>query len=472
MTFYNMSLGKIKSSALLFFIGASLVSLQVSADNFRLFVGQMKTISVPNIDRVAVGNSGLVSTSIMDNGELLVLAESSGDTEIQIWTKTGEAITHKFYIIPANTARNVTEVRSIIGKVSGLNVSQVGSNIILKGNISHQAHAIIQKVTKVYTNVLDLTVPTASSDLSKMFKEMKSVKTRQAGSKLVITGKVSAEEKAYIEAIKGSYSELVDLTDSTETQPMVYMNVQITEFSNKAAENLGIAWEGSLTGPQFLSNTFNNTTLNPNGAADATFGIATSLTSMINLAISSGEALLLASPTLSALSGSEAEFLAGGEFPISVPDGNGGTTLEFKQYGIILKVKPQVQPSGHIVASIETEVSSIDASVAVDGAPGLKKRETKTEVSLKQGQTFAISGLVNRDISEDITRFPFISKIPVLGQLFKSKNFVNNRSDLIIFITPHIIDADSQLNLDQLTVAQEMEAKFFDKDEFNLEIIE
>jgi pilus assembly protein CpaC len=250
------------------------------------------------------------------------------------------------------------------------------------------------------------------------------------------------------------------------------MNVQITEFSNKAAENLGIAWEGSLTGPQFLSNTFNNVTLNPNGAADATFGIATSLTSMINLAISSGEALLLASPTLSALSGSEAEFLAGGEFPISVPDGSGGTTLEFKQYGIILKIKPQVQPSGHIVASIETEVSSIDASVAVDGAPGLKKRETKTEVSLKQGQTFAISGLVNRDISEDITRFPFISKIPVLGQLFKSKNFVNNRSDLIIFITPHIIDADSQLNLDQLSVAQELEAKFFDKDEFNLEIVE
>ena len=172
------------------------LSITVQADNFRLFVGQMKTLALPGIDRVAVGNSGLVSTSIMDNGELLVLAENAGDTEIQIWLKDGEVIAHKFYIIPANTARNVAEIRSIVGRVKGLSVRQVGSNIILKGAISHQASAIIKKVSSVYTNVLDLTTATASSDLAEVFKNMPNVIVRNAGNKLVVSGDVSDEDKA------------------------------------------------------------------------------------------------------------------------------------------------------------------------------------------------------------------------------------------------------------------------------------
>jgi len=451
-----------------------LVSLSAAsqADNFRLFVGEMKTLSLPNIDRVAVGNGGLVSTSIMDNGELLVLAEKAGDTEIQIWLKDGAVVAHKFYIIPANTARNVAEVRSIVGKVKGLSIRQVGSNIILKGDISHKASAIIKKVSEVYTNVLDLTTATASDDLAGVFSNMPDVKVRKTGAKLVISGDVTAEDKAYIEAVKGSYPEVVDLTNANATKPMVYMNVKITEFSNKGAEKLGIEWAGSMVGPGLHLNTYNGEAYNPDGVRDVTFGIASSLTSAINFAISSGEALLLASPTLSALSGSKAEFLAGGEFPIAVPDGEGGTTIEYKEYGIILNVKPDVDANGRIIASIETEVSSIDSSVTVNGAPGLKKRKTTTEVSLKQGQTFAISGLVNQDISKDISRFPFLSKMPVLGALFKSKNFANNRSDLIIFITPNIVDADSKLNTDQIANAQAIEAKYLEKYEFNMEIVE
>ena len=448
------------------------LSITVQADNFRLFVGQMKTLALPGIDRVAVGNSGLVSTSIMDNGELLVLAENAGDTEIQIWLKDGEVIAHKFYIIPANTARNVAEIRSIVGRVKGLSVRQVGSNIILKGAISHQASAIIKKVSSVYTNVLDLTTATASSDLAEVFKNMPNVIVRNAGNKLVVSGDVSDEDKAYNEAVKSSYPELLDLTNSNATKPMVYLNVKITEFSNKAAENLGVAWAGSAQGPSLHSNTFNGDAYNPDGLPDLTYGIVSSLTSILNFAISSGEALILASPTLSALSGSEAEFLAGGEFPVAVPDGNGGTAIEYKEYGIILKIKPVVDSQGRIIASIDIEISSIDSSVTVNGAPGLKKRKTTPEVSLKQGQTFAISGLVNREISKDISRFPFLSKIPVLGALFRSKNFADNRSDLIIFITPNIVDADSKLNTEQLAEAAAIETKFFTNNEFNLEIIE
>ncbi|MCJ8337759.1 MAG: pilus assembly protein N-terminal domain-containing protein [Pseudomonadales bacterium] len=438
-----------------------------NADNFRLFVGQMKTLPLVNIDRVAVGNAGLVSTSIMNNGELLILAEKAGDTEIQIWLKDGETVTHKFYIIPANTARNVAEVRSIVGKVAGLSIRQVGSNIILKGAISHKASAMLKKVTTVYTNVLDLTSATASNDLAKVFEGMKQLQVRSAGDKLVVSGEVSARDKAYIEAVKDSYPELVDLTVSSEIVPMVYMKVQITELGNKASENLGIKWDISTES----TNPVGSFTTLGNFKNSITGGISGDINVTISAAISDGSALLLASPTLSALSGSEADFFAGGSFPIKVIN-DGKTSIEFKDYGLSLKIKPVVGANNRITTSIATELSDIDRSVAVDGIPGVTSRKTATQVSLEPGQTFAISGLINRSMSRDVTRFPYLSKVPIFGALFKSKNFINNKSNLVIFITPYIVSQSSDINQQQLKLAENLKADYLDETEFNLEIIE
>jgi pilus assembly protein CpaC len=435
------------------------------ADNFRLFIGQMKTLPFSEIDRVAVGNGSLVSTSIMDNGELLVLAEKAGDTEIQIWLKSGQSVTHKFYIIPANTARSVSELRSIIGRVKGLKVTQVGSNIILKGAISHKASQMIKKVTKVYNNVLDLTSATASSDLSKVFKNMPQVKVRKAGDKLVISGDVSDKDKAYITAIKGSYPELVDLTLSASSNPMVYMKVQITELGNKVSENLGIKWDINSG-----SSAINFTTLS-NARNSVTGALTGQINATISAAIANGSALLLASPTLSALSGSEADFFAGGSFPIKTVS-NDGTNIEFKDYGLSLKIAPVVESNGMISASIETELSDIDRSVAVDGTPGILSRKTSTKVSLKPNQTFAISGLVNQKASKDLSRFPLLSKVPIFGALFKSKNFVNNKSNLVIFITPYIAKPEGKINQDHLAKAEDIQIEYFDSGKFTLEIVE
>ncbi len=435
------------------------------ADNYRLFIGQMKTLPMAEIDRVAVGNAGLVSTSILDNGELLVLAEKAGDTEIQIWLKNGKSITHKFYIIPANTARSVSELRSIIGKVRGLNVRQVGSNIILKGAISHKATEMIKKVTKVYTNVIDLTSATASSDLSKVFSTMPHIKVRKAGDKLVISGDVSDEDKEYISAIKGSYPELVDLTDSASSNPMVYMKVQITELGNKVSESLGIKWNIESD-----SGSVNFTTLG-NLRESVTGGLTGKVNATISAAIDDGSALLLASPTLSALSGSEADFFAGGSFPIETVSSE-GTNVEFKDYGLSLKIEPVVESNGMITASISTELSDIDPSVAVKGTPGILSRKTSTIVSLKPKQTFAISGLVNQKSSRDLNRFPFLSKVPVLGALFKSKNFSSNKSNLVIFITPYIALPEGEINQQHLTKAEDLQIEYFDSSKFTMEIVE
>jgi pilus assembly protein CpaC len=457
----------------------------VMAADYRLFVGEIKTLTLKTpIERVAVGNGGLVSTSILDNGNLLILAEAAGDTEVQIWFKNGSVIAHKFYIITGNSSRDTLEIKSILGAIPDAEVSEVGKNIVIRGNVSTSQAAIVAKLIEIYPQIIDLSQPSSSQELEAIFKDLPNVTITRAGSTVLIRGDVEAEDKEFISAVKESFPNLVDLTLAPETinRPMVYMNVQITEFNTNALENLGINWADSIIGPSAgFAQDFTRSrsgSISDNNRSELSlpelvsgsdlsrgvgfFGVATSITSRISLAVSSGDAIILASPTLSTRSGTSAEFLSGGEFPIPVPDGNGGTTILFKQYGIMLNVTPEIGRDGKIAAKVETEVSSIDQSVSINGTPGTRSRKTTAEVSLRQGQTLAISGLVNQEMGKDIDKVKWLGDIPILGALFKSTNFRNSRSDLIIFITPYAYDADSKLNKEALATEQSLRKQFFD----------
>jgi pilus assembly protein CpaC len=461
----------------------------VMAADYRLFVGEIKTLTLKTpIERVAVGNGSLVSTSILDNGNLLVLAESEGDTELQIWFKNGSVVAHKFYIIKNNTTRDTGEIKKILGALSDAEVSEVGKNIVIKGNVSTSQAAIITKLVEIYPQIIDLSQPSAGNELESIFTDVPDLTMTRAGSKIILRGDVTAENKEFITAVQQSFPNIVDLTvaPSIAVKPMVYMNVQITEFRTNALETLGISWSDSLNGPSagfaqdftrqrggsirdnigggagFALSDSVEPTLSDLSKGVGYFGIATGIASVINLAVNSGDAIILASPTLSTRSGTEAEFLSGGEFPIPVPDGNGGITIEFKQYGVMLNVLPELGRNGQIAAKVETEVSSIDSSVEVNGVPGLRSNKTMAEVSLRQGQTLAISGLVNQEMSNAVDKVKWLGDIPILGALFKSTNFRNNRSDLVIFITPYAYDADSELNKEALATEQSLRKGFFD----------
>jgi pilus assembly protein CpaC len=183
------------------------------------------------------------------------------------------------------------------------------------------------------------------------------------------------------------------------------------------------------------------------------FGIATEISSRINFAVDTGNAILLAEPRLATRSGGEAKFLAGGEFPIQISNIN-GTTVEFKEFGIALEISPEVDANDNIRASVMTEVSAIDNSVAVDGIPGLLTRRTDTEISMKSGETLVISGLLNQQASKDISGVKFLMDIPILGHLFRSENFRDQKTELVIFVTPTVFDAESDINRDAMEYAE------------------
>jgi pilus assembly protein CpaC len=150
----------------------------------------------------------------------------------------------------------------------------------------------------------------------------------------------------------------------------------------------------------------------------------------------------LAKPNLMAMSGEEASFLAGGEIPYPVPNGLTGVTLDFREYGVKLKVTPTVEDNGQIRLKVSPEVSQLDQSTAVSiggiTVPGILETNASTTVELLDGQSFAIAGLFQQQYNDTIHQVPGIANVPVLGALFRSVNWQHSQTELIIIVTPHL----------------------------------
>jgi pilus assembly protein CpaC len=175
---------------------------------------------------------------------------------------------------------------------------------------------------------------------------------------------------------------------------------------------------------------------------------------VINAARDNGLAKVLAEPNLTTISGQDAEFVSGGEFPVPVPQygavggTGGGITVVFKEYGVILKFLPVVLNSGRISLKLNISVSEIDPtnSVTLPGGngstyviPSLLKRNAASSMELDDGQTLGIAGLINDTLRENINKFPGLGDIPILGQLFTSQSYLKNETELMIFVTPHLV---------------------------------
>ncbi|MBS0307655.1 MAG: type II and III secretion system protein, partial [Proteobacteria bacterium] len=284
----------------------------------------------------------------------------------------------------------------------------------------------------------------------------------------------SKENIARITAAVRMYPQATSLVKEEEVsmKKMIYMKVQVIEMKKSLLENIGLQWPGSAPGPMlgFSGNLGSNRPQTqgalkgilpmPDSGLLTYLGISTLINTTINLAKNNGDVYMLAEPELSARSGGEAKFLAGGQIPLPATSALGGGSVEFKDYGIRLVIKPSADDQGNVMASIKTEVSSIDPSVQVQGIPGFLTRQSETEINVKNGQTIVMSGLVNSEMTNDSTRIPGLSNIPVLGRLFRSDNFKSGRTDLVILVTPTITDPASTINRERIEKGIDMRQRF------------
>ena len=250
---------------------------------------------------------------------------------------------------------------------------------------------------------------------------------------------------------------MLDFVAKPGWEVMVHVDVRIVEFRRGGLRELGIRWRDEVDGPSagviadFLVNdrfrVLPSESRIPADAFDPLpiktgwrgyLGLSSVLDSRLRMLEQAGEATLVAEPRLSCRSGGAARFVAGGEIPVPVVNGVGATDVEYREYGVILDVKPIADAGGAISARIETELSQIDPAQRVAGIPGLLKRRSVTDVNLRAGETLVIAGLASRLRSLDDSGIPGLARVPVAGRLFGVRGRRTEDTEVVIFLTPRI----------------------------------
>jgi pilus assembly protein CpaC len=286
------------------------------------------------------------------------------------------------------------------------------------------------------------------------------LKVSAEGGGLVLSGVASSSvAAARAQAIAEQYApqKVVNLA-SVRGPEQVMLQVHVAEVQRTALMQLGLShlnagWDGTDFGPLVTQ------PLNPDAFVSliGRMKINNDLTleGVINALETKGYASTLAEPTLTALSGETAVFFAGGEFPVPVPQissggGQSTITVDYKQYGVSVRFTPTVY-GDTINLQVAPEVSALDRSnsVTVQGfnIPGISTRRAKTTIELRNGQSFAIAGLIKRDFTDSLSGFPGASKIPILGALFRSTSYQNNETEVVIIVTAHLAQPTDRKNL-------------------------
>ena len=356
-------------------LALALCMTAVMAANLK--VGEIKIMAPGEVDRVAVGNAAVISTSLLKNGQLLVFGEAPGVTTLHLWLKNGQESELEFtveksdYQAAINSSvlrQKIAAVQKLLGHVPGLEIAQVGDRIVLSGQYDGGYISLLTTVKTAYPEILDLSLSTKLAEVKQLVASIKGMDVHLVGKSIVLSGTVDTTYTDVIGTIKGTYLEVMDLTRKAvidlPDDKMVLVNIKITEFNKSASDSLGINWSNNFAGPSAAlaaeqgwgsaralgKPVLGNSNLpgplakiNPATAQSSFgyFGIATEITSRINLAINSGNAAILAKPRLVARSGGEAKFLTGVEVPIQIVTPT-SASIEFKQFGILLNIKPTI----------------------------------------------------------------------------------------------------------------------------------
>jgi pilus assembly protein CpaC len=287
---------------------------------------------------------------------------------------------------------------------------------------------------------------------------------------LVLSGTVSSaadgENAKMIAARFAPDQDHILNTMQVQAPNQVNLRVRIAEVSRDVIKQFGVNWGaggagpghfafGLATGSGGLAPTsgigFQPHVAEVGGADELAAAFVThgvDLNVLIDALDSEGLVTVLAEPNLTAISGAPASFLAGGEFPIPVPQGLNVTTIDYKKFGVSLSFVATITDGGRINLVVKPEVSelSTDGAITLNDitVPSLTTRRTETTVDLASGQSFAIAGLMQNNVTQNIQKFPGLGSVPVLGALFRSDKFERNESELVVIVTPYIVSPVSK----------------------------
>ncbi|PUA16771.1 hypothetical protein C7W93_22565 [Glaciimonas sp. PCH181] len=386
-------------------------------DEILMYAGEARVIEVGAVNRIAIGNGKIASTAVIEKTKLLIIAQEVGLTNILLWKKPNFSREIRLRVTALNVLKQQRDVKATLADLPGVDVVRRGERLYVEGHISSREDlAKITALTEQYANLINST--RLDIDTVPAYKQ--------------------------------------------ESQMLVF-DLYFVEFKKGYLENLGVNWAKSFNGfnigifgeatrgstnlrplPQDTSTTGGNFTLPDQKlrGVSAAVNASIAIPSIIQLAVDSGNAFVLASPSIATRNGGQAKFVAGGEVPIPTVSQN-GTNVTFKPYGILIEIAPKLDQFGNVTGLLKAEVSKIDPSVSVGGIPGFTTRRTETDFSVKTGDAIILSGLYSQDGSTDIQKVPGLGDVPVLGNLFKATGTMRNQTEVFLVAIPHLHEGEN-----------------------------
>lgn len=436
----------------------SLQAFAQEGTNVALGVGTQKVISVPGASKIAVGDQSIADVRAIGNGQILIIGQGEGKTTLIVWKSSGQRVSFLITVRKQDPNELISEIKKLLGEIEGVTVRMVGDRIYLDGQAyTTQDADRIEQVVALYPNVKSFVkiAPNAkklvAQNLNANFQKagLRNVQANVVGSTIFLEGSVeSPQDLQKAELITKAIGEKVENLLVVGIKRMILSEVQFVEIRRDSKDRYGIRYPTDIAGGVAVNARFTKDIFPTNFFEMSSTGAATGASAFaIGLQVNDGYGRLLAQPKLVCASGEKAEFVAGGQVPIPLITNN-QFTVEYKDYGVILNLRPTADRAGNIQTEIEAEASEIDTSVAVSigtnvSVPGFRTRKVKTNVTVRHGETIVLSGVFSHDEQKAVSKLPGLGNIPIIGELFKNRAFDSTKRELVIFVTPRIVNPDS-----------------------------
>lgn len=396
----------IKSKIAGVLLSCMLVAVPVLANNMTVSVNQSHMIDAAGVNQVAIANPEIADVLVVAPGEVMLIGKKPGTTSLSLW-RYGNRIDYTV-VVDGSDEGTAGIVQGVL-KYPDVHVSMAGGKIILEGMVENQY------------------------------------------------------ERTRAELIASSYGTVTNLLQMRHPK-QVRIESRVIEISTDKVKNLGIAYGNAAGNDSGSSGGNSSVSLGTEGAFGAGqshtnkvdagkpfnwFGSYAEINAQLNALVKKGDAKVLSEPYVIAMSGEKANILIGGEIPVPVNTSDNTVTVEWREYGIRLDIEPTVQQDNSVDSKIQTEVSSLDWSSAVNATsatgvriPGLLSRKADSHVVMQPGMTMAIGGLISSTESKSVSKIPLLGDIPILGQFFRNTSKTRERKEILILLTPILVDSD------------------------------
>jgi pilus assembly protein CpaC len=382
-------------------------AVATEVQRFELGVGKSKVVDLTtSIKRASLANPEVADTVVLSPKQIYLTGKAVGVTTLTLWKENGELFSAFDVTVSPDLSQLREQLHKVLPDEQGILVTAAHDHVTLSGTISNLARQ---------SRALEIAEPYAPK---------KVVNLLQVG---------GAQQ--------------------------VMLEVRVAEMDRNLIRRIGINMAGADKAGNFGVTTLNSiTTLADTSTASGPLGqlVTGAVNALVRFqtgditwtgfidALKQEDVIkVLAKPTLVAVSGQEAQFLSGGEFPFPIPQAFGVITIQYKKFGVGLSFTPTVLTNNRISMAVSPEVSELDFTNALQiqgfTIPTIATRRATTVVELADGQSFAIAGLLRDNVRETVAKFPVLGDIPVLGALFRSSRYTKNQTELVIIVTPHYV---------------------------------